>query len=168
MKRSEKNILGILMLIPFLVITTVTIVKGINFNRYCGGHLKRAADANTVELARQELATAITYAEQEGLTTGYTSIVYNTPDEDIGFWYTNLRASLQELDSLNATSSQLEKSNMLLKLRQTLLDHTESGENVTKPSGISVYPNNLAYAVWGLITMLMGLIAFGVLFESNA
>lgn len=70
--------------------------SAIDFNREVGGHLKRAADANTVELARKEMETAVTYLERNGLTTGYTSILYRTPDEDIEFWHQNLRASLDE------------------------------------------------------------------------
>lgn len=38
------------------------------------GFLKRAADANTIELANQELTKALDYLEANNLTSGYTSI----------------------------------------------------------------------------------------------
>ncbi len=42
------------------------------------------------------------------MTSGYTSILWQTPDEDIGFWYTNLKASQQELQNLQSNNA-LEK-----------------------------------------------------------
>ena len=80
-------LLAVLFCIVFGVWGTIRTVKSIVFNIECNGHLKRAADASTIELAKQELTTAITYLEKKDITTGYTSILYKTPDEDIGFWY---------------------------------------------------------------------------------
>ncbi len=131
----------------------------ITFNQNCKGHLKLAADANTVELAKQELAIAVKYCEDQGLTQGYTSIMYRTPDEDVKFWYTNLKASLNELNAVSADATQLEKSNVLMKLRETLLDNRNDGTSVTYPEGISIYPNNMAYCIWALISFIVAVIA---------
>lgn len=115
------------------------------FKQNVSGYLKRAADANTIELANQELTKVIDYLEANKLTNGYTSIVYQTPDEDIGFWYKNLKASQKELATLNSNSA-LEKTNVLMKLRETLLD-TGERTKVTVPSGLAIYPNNKLGAV---------------------
>ncbi len=133
---------------------------GISYKNNVGGHLKRAADSNTVELAKQELQTALTWLEQHGKTSGHTSIFWNTPDEDIGFWYNNLKSSLDELEKLPATSSAMEKSNMLMKLRETLLDADEKGTHVTEPDGIKRHPHNLAYALWAWISGILALIGW--------
>ena len=98
-------------------------IKAIRFKQNCGGHLKRAADANTVDIAKSELKIALDYMEANNLTSGYTSVIYETPDEDVAFWYNNIKQSYNELNSLPDSSSSLEKSNMLIKLRETLLDH---------------------------------------------
>lgn len=79
------------------------------------------------------------------MTSGYTSGVYTTPDEDVGFWYRNLKESYAELDALSNLAekqelSSLEQSNTLLKLRDTLCDHSEGKERLTCPSGISRFP----------------------------
>ena len=118
------------------------IVSGISFNINCGDYLKRAADANTVELAVKELETALNYIEENDLTDGYTSVIYKSPDEDLGFWYTNIKSAYEELKSIPDNATMMEKSNALMKLRETLLDNGEKGETLTIPSGISVYPNN--------------------------
>ncbi|KKM86530.1 hypothetical protein LCGC14_1278070 [marine sediment metagenome] len=148
-----------LLLILGLVLTvgwsSTVVVRGIQFDRGAEGYLKRAADANTVELAETQLRIAVDYIEQKNLTEGYTSIIYRTPDEDVGFWYTNLKISLEELHELDSTSTVLERSNMLMKLRETLLDDASDGVSITTPSGISLFPMNTGLAVWGMIGLVM-------------
>lgn len=143
-----------------LLMITVSIwstcgIKVIRFNQNCGGHLKRAADANTVEIAKEELKTAIDYMEAQNLTNGYTSVIYNTPDEDVSFWYNNIKQSYIELESLSDSTSALEKSNMLIKLRETLLDHGDKSDSVTMPNGISRHPNTALFGILGFISIII-------------
>jgi hypothetical protein len=91
------------------------------------------------------LTRAIVYLESNNLTSGYTSVLWKTPDEDIDFWYRNLKASQRELENLKSESA-LEKTNVLIKLRETLLDTGEKTK-VTVPNGLSVYPNNKLWAI---------------------
>jgi len=137
------------------------IYRKVIFNIECSGHLKRASDANTPEKARPELDKAITFLEARRLTTGYTSILYQTPNEDIGFWYTNLVDARKELDRIihNRESTQLEESNVLMKLRETLIDHGET-LRVTAPPGISVYPQNTSLLLQFVISFAIGILAF--------
>lgn len=118
------------------------IIRDITFTQNCGGFLKQAADANTIELAQEKLAKAVEYAEAKGLTEGYTSIIYKTPDEDIGFWFKNLTASLAELKSVDPDTTLLEKTNVLMKLRESLLGDGNKGTKITLPQGISFFPHN--------------------------
>jgi hypothetical protein len=148
---------GVLGILFFLAYFGVVIVKGIQFDRGCEGYLKRAADANTVQMAKEQLAIAISYADEHNLTKGFTSVIYTTPDEDVGFWYNNLKASHAELSAVTEDTSQLEKTNILMKLRETLLDDGEKGTDVTIPSGISVFPNNMAYGIWGIFSGILAL-----------
>lgn len=129
----------------------------IQFDRNCGGYLARAANANTVELAKEQLTTALGYIERHGLTNGYTSIIWTTPDEDVGYWHTNLRESLKELEAIPVASTGLERSNLLLKLRESLTDHGDDGTKVVMPRGISVCPFNTIFAWWGWIATLITL-----------
>lgn len=138
--------------------------SGINFERECGGYLSRAANANTVELAQANIKTALNYLESNNLTSGYTSILYRTPDEDIGYWYSNLIAAKEELQKITADTSQLEKTNILMKLRETLLDNGEQSSYLVCPSGISVYPYNTLFGfygwIFGVLTFYFGIIVF--------
>jgi hypothetical protein len=152
---------------PFLFWSGIRIYRSITFNINCQGHLKRAADANTVDLAKQELKVALAYMEQENMTGGYTSVLYRTPDEDVGFWHTNLTASLTELENLKPDAPPLERSNMLIKLRETLVDHTQYGEKVTLPNGISVFPNNGSYALFGIVGAIVGVVGVYLIFFSD-
>ena len=157
-----KKVLGVILILPLLLWAGLRTYNEILYDIDCAGHIKRAADANTVELATQEMRTVVAYLEARGMTSGYTSILYRTPDEDIGFWYQNLKASLGELEKVTPETTQLERSNILIKLRETLLDNGKS-VSVTNPSGISIYPNNVAYARFGwlgLVAAIAGVLLF--------
>ena len=138
----------ILLAILALAGTGAVIYKRIDFNQNCSGRLERAANANTVELAVKELDAAIQYAEAKGYTTGYTSVIYRTPNEDVEYWYNNLCASRQELLNLSDNTSTLEKTNTLMKLRETLTDTGEKGTRVIYPTGLQFYPHNF---LWGIL-----------------
>jgi hypothetical protein len=157
MRKFTGVMIAFVLCLPFLGWATTRVVQDIQFDRNVEGHLKRAADANTIELAEEELAGVIAYLEQTGMTTGYTSILWRTPDEDIGFWYRNLKASLDELRKAPKEATQLENSNLLIKLRETLVDHGRSIE-VTVPPGASIFPNNAVYSWWSIFGFVMGII----------
>lgn len=159
------------MLILFTLISTTTCsVNAVKFDQNCTGYLKRAADANTVEIAKSELTKTIDYLETNNITKGYTSVFYETPDEDISFWYNNLKASQLELSKVNDSTSALEKTNLLMKLRETLLDSGEKGDHLTIPDGLWRYPNNLLFGIlfWiSLLSLFIGLLLIILYYEEN-
>ena len=125
--------------IMFVIATVFGIFRYVDYTINIEGYLKRAADANTVELAAENLQFALTEIEARGLTEGTTRVLWHTPTRDVGFWYTNLSASLAELSGVTEASTPLEKSNMLIKPRETLLDQGETKEEITAPAGISMF-----------------------------
>lgn len=146
MYRKEKSsfllVLGVFIILISLIVPTVLIVNNIQFNQNCGGYLKQAADANTVEIAHDRICKALDYIEKNNLTSGYTSILWKTEDENVGFWYENIKACKNELE-LCKDASQLEKTNVLMKVRETLTDDGgQDGTILTVPDGISRYPYN--------------------------
>lgn len=143
----------------------IRIYNSIQFNHQCEAYLKRAADANTVEIAKDNLQKAIEYAEENDLTEGIVSVFMRNPKNDIGFWYDNMKACYDELDNLPEDATSLEKTNMLMKLRESLVDTGES-TSVTVPAGISVYPNNVVYFIWGWISLIAALIFWGATVET--
>lgn len=125
------------------------------------GYLKRAADAGSVDLAKSELSKAVIEIERRGLTSGYTAILWKTPDQDIGFWYLNLKGLLKDLEGLSEDSSPMEKSNMLMKLRESLLDDTgKNGVKVTYPDGVSIYPYNRLFALWATLSFVGAFVGY--------
>ena len=133
-------------------------VLNVQFKQNCTGYLQQAADANTVELAMDRLDKAIETVEKNNWTEGYTSVLWKTEDENIGFWYTNLKVSRGELENaLDAT--QMEQTNVLMKLRETLLDVGEKGTKITYPEGLYVYPYNLEF---GILAWAINILMFGV------
>lgn len=154
------NTVCILLMLLAFSICGIRISKGIQFKQNVTGYLKRAADASTIKLAEEELTKALNFLEENEITTGYTSILYETPEEDIDFWYRNLKASQSELRNLESESV-LEKTNLLIKLRETLLDTGEKAR-VTVPDGIAVYPDNKFWGIMMSIALVLGSIGFTV------
>ena len=154
-----QRLLGFVLILPLVGWMGFRIVAGIQFDRNCEGYLKRAADSNTIDLAEKQLALAVDYAKREGLTEGFTSVLYRTPDEDVGFWFENLSSALDELRRVDPKAPQLERSNILMKLRETLLDSGSEGTTkVTLPEGISVFPYNVAFAIWATLGTVIALV----------
>jgi len=139
----------------FLVVVGIQIWSSVTFEYNCEAYLKRAADASTVEMAKTELSKAIKYSEDNNLTSGIVSIFLKNPKNDVGFWYNNMKQAYIELDTLPANSSSLEKTNVLMKLRESLTDQGKDNVNVTFPSGISIYPHNVAFFWLTLILLIL-------------
>lgn len=165
MKKHAKTflVLAVAFTLVFAAWGAVRIVNAVNFDLNCKAYLKRAADANTVEMAIVELERAIAYADQNKLTDGIVSIFLKNPANDIGFWYNNIKAAHAELESLPPDAAPLEKTNVLMKLRESLTDRNDGNTDVNHPEGISVYPRNTPYFWWCLISAA-GLCAFWILF----
>ena len=149
MKRSSFVLLVVALLVP-----AILIVKSIKFDQQCGGYLKQAADANTPELALERLNVAIDYIEDNNLTDGYTSLLWNTEDENVGFWYRNIIACREELQSC-LESNQLEKTNVLMKVRESLTDSSKGSVSLTVPCGISKHPSNWLWAVMLTLSIIV-------------
>jgi len=154
-------LINIVIILLCLICPTCYMVNHIKFVQQCAGYIKQAADANTVELALERLNLAIDYVEVNNLTSGYTSIMWRTEDENIGFWYNNLKACQQELQA-GLKQTLLEKTNLLLKVRESLVDNHNGSISLTVPDGISIYPNNLIYCLCDLLSciILFGLIIY--------
>jgi hypothetical protein len=156
-------ILVIALIIAPFVGWGVCIAKGIQFDAACGDYLMLAADANTIDVAEKHLTTAIEYLESNDLTSGYTKIFVYKPINDIGLWYENLKTAQNQLRNMQQTEyTELEASNMLMKLRETLLNE---GGGLTHPEGISMVENYtlmfwLNVLLWIPCWIIAGIIGF--------
>ena len=156
---------GVILLIVSLIVPAIVTVKSVKFNQECTGYLKQAADANTVELALERVDLALNYIESHNLTSGYTSVLWRTEDENIEYWYRNIKACREELEN-NIEASSLEKSNVLMKVRETLTDEGEKGTVLTVPKGLSRYPYNLLFGIFNIISCILFFIATIIIKES--
>jgi len=142
----------------FLLWSTIRIISGIGFDMHCSQYLTRAGNANSVELAKPNIESAIRYLESNGLTNGIVSIVLRQPGNDIAFFYSNIKACQDELNKVSENTTQLERSNILMKLRETLLENSKKGERVSCPDGISIYPHNVALLFLCSVSLIIGAI----------
>lgn len=156
MTRTAKIFLALAIVFSVLLCAwgVTRIVKATSFDVNCAAYIKRAADANTVELAKTELAKAIEYAEENNLTDGISGTFIKNPKNDVGFWYNNMKEAYEELETLPEDATALEKTNVLMKLRESLTDGHDEGTIVTIPEGIDIHPYNLLYFLWGMLSFL--------------
>lgn len=163
------KIICILLCIVFIAIPiipwTISIVKSVQFDRNCLDYLTLAADANSVDIAEKHLTSALNYLEANGLTEGKTHIFISSPTKDIGIWYENLKSAQKQLRELKEKEdlTEMEESNALMKLRETLLN---SQGSVTHPANISLYPNhislfwcNATFWLFGVLALVCGIVA---------
>ena len=138
----------------FIGVIAYYAVSSITFNKNCGKYLELAANANSIDLAKSNLDKAIQYLEKNQLTTGYTSIVYNTPDENVTYWYANLKACQRELDVFSVRPGSILEENFLIKLRESLTKQSSrGGQRIIIPRGISIFPCNTQLPIILLISL---------------
>lgn len=172
MKKKTATTIAIIFATVFTVLFCVwagiRIYSEVTFNNNCKQYIKRAADASTIEVAREELGKAIEYAEKNNLTEGIVHIFFKQPKNDIGFWYNNMVSAYNELCEVDENTNSMEQTNLLMKLRESLVDNTEDGVSVTVPSGIAVYPNNALLFWFGIISAIMMIGLWLFVFFSDA
>lgn len=162
-----RAIIATFLSIPFLIWGGTQAIRAINYEIHCGGHLKRAADANTIKLAEQEISIALQYMERKGWDRGgYTHKIFPTPDCDVGFWYKNLHSAKEELLSISSETTMLEKTNVLMKLRETILDDLGGGVEVTSPPNITIFPYQWIFFIWLLTSISLSGVAWAFWFLS--
>ena len=74
-------------------------------------------------------------------------------------------ASKAELDNYKGDSA-LEKTNILMKLRETLIDDGEKTK-VTIPPGLSVFPDNKRWAAFTVFALFAGLLGLTLLIPKD-
>lgn len=158
MKKSTTMTLFIVCSVLFTIWSGIRIAADYSFKNNCSGYLTRASNANSIELAEQNLTRAIEYLERNGLMEGQVSIFLRQPKNDITHWYANLKSAQEQLQSIDTENiSNLEESNILMKLRETLTDEG----SIVCLDGISVYPNNVGLFWLGIISGI-GACVFGI------
>ena len=161
--RAIFAMLCIVCIIIPVIMYGVGIVDVIHMDANCISYFEMAADANSVSLAEKHLSSGIKYLEENDLTHGNTKVLVYRPTQDIGLWYENLKSAQMQLQELKAKENltELEESNALMKLRETLLN---SKGSVTHPSMISFYPSHVSWFWWLMLGWLLWIPAliFGV------
>ena len=165
---NNSNVRGVLWSLMLCALALVVVliwssVLAIRFDQAIEGYLKQAADSNTVPHARERLDIALRNIEKWNLTSGSSHVLWMTPKHDIGFWYENLKAARQDLDTVTEESTPLERSNVLMKLRETILDNGNDGTCVTAPPNISIHPHVGVVWVFCWLSLLGITVSFVIL-----
>ena len=156
----------VISLIYFLAWIGVRAIADYNFEANCESHLIKAASTNDIEVAKLELNKSIEYLDNHNLDNGQISIISEAPANNIKLWYDNLNVSLNELSLIQPSSTQLEKLDILSKLRNSLIETNRNVTKVIRPEGIEVYPFNKILCLWGFFSFVL-FITFSYLYDYN-
>lgn len=138
-----------------IIINIITL--HIEFKQNCTSYLKGAANANSISLAINRLQPAILFLEQNHKTQGYSHIFIKTEDANVTFWFQNLKSAQHELLKIQHTTlTPLEESNVLMKLKETIMEQNQYGSYVTLPPHIVFFPQQTQWALT-IITLLLTL-----------
>lgn len=159
--KALARILTIVFAIFFLIWSAVKISHAVSFDRDIKRYLSHAAEASTIQLAKENLDIALKNIEGWGLTSGHTTVLFESPEDDVGFWYKNVKASRAQLDDVKTVTFQEQKT-VLAELRKTLLSRSGDGSAVVIPQGISIYPKNRIFALLGTLNGVL-VLAFWLL-----
>lgn len=159
MSKITKILLSLVIIsaLSFLSFIGTEIYLETKFKKNCSQYIELAARSTTVELAKENLAKAISYAEENNLTSGNTGVFVKYPNNDIGFWYKNLVETYASLEKLDGSSA-LENSNVLMKL-ESLTEQTDDGRTVIYPDNIYEYPHQVLLLWWGILSAIFLLIS---------
>ena len=125
----------------------VRIYKDYRFSVDCKAYIKRAAVASDIDVAKEELGKAIDYIEKNNLTEGIVSIFLKNPKNDIGYWYNTLNNTYKQLMEFPRDATQLEKSNFMMRVNESI-------GGLSTPEGIEIYPHNVLYLWWSIISII--------------
>lgn len=135
------------------------------FKSQCAGYLGRAANATNISIASTEMEKALKYIEDNDLKSGSTAIFFEYPKHDIEYWYNNLKSTYDELNNVDISKiTNLESSNMLLKLREVVLNE-EGG--VTYPPYVYFYPYHVVMIVFLWVLGFVGVASVLILVEKD-
>lgn len=140
-----------LIVLSLLTVPIACVYRLLPFEQGCRGHVDNAVKANSTALAVEELTIAISYAENHGLTSGNTSLIWETPDNDIRFWYLNLKALRTSLQQNDDGVQQ----NILTKLSTSL-------KEIKYPEDIELYPNRGIWFVLGFLWVPLIIVLVGI------
>ena len=151
MARRLKTVLFVTLAVIFTLSSLAWLVMrcytGVQFSINCEAYIKRAAVASTIDAAQEELGKAINYIEKNNLTEGIVSIFLKNPKNDIGYWYNTLNNTYKQLMEFPRDATQLEKSNFMMRVNESI-------EGLSTPEGIEIYPHNVLYLWWAIISII--------------
>ena len=121
--------------------------------------LDRVVNAPTTSVADSNLADALRYMQENQLTKGNTSyFVKSDKSNDLTYFYNNLLKLQTELKVAvnNKTQSQLEESNLLMRVREVISD----GGVIKMPANMAYYPNLMGNLILSIISWVILVVGF--------
>ncbi len=130
----------------------------LSFYKGCESFLKNSVYTDSITLTKTELSYAISYLEEKDLTHGRVSIITQDINNDIGYFYENLKEQYMLLvEAENKNLNDREQEDVLKIYRKNICNNFGSPKI---PNGITIYPYNIAFFWWSIISIILFIISF--------
>lgn len=147
--------ISVLLAMPFFGWAITRIVKNQEFDNNATYYIDGASKAKDIKSACEQINIANDYLVNNGLTSGYTSIISRTPDEDLFVFYQDID---KKMKYFCLTKDYTDESYIILY--QKYVDMREmKPHDISVPPGISIYPYNLLYLIWMFVSIVMAIIS---------
>lgn len=147
-------------LIGFILWAGYRIAYGIEFDQGIENYISQAASSPNPAVAIERLDIAIKEIQTRHLTSGNTGVFFTYPNNDVGFWYQRLVDSRKILSDLPKSDSQLEISNTMMRVHESLTGSNKEGTYIRSPDGISIHPYNTGFFWWCTLSLIFMVIGF--------
>lgn len=145
----------------FVAWLLIRIYRVLCFYKNCESYIRNSMNTASIDIAKSELEHAISYLEKNNLTSGRTSIVTSKLHNDIGYFYKNLKKQYDFLDHKCKNSlTEVNIQNILKEYEDNLHSRTANGVKTLIPEGISIYPSNTVFCIWGTMSFITLVISF--------
>lgn len=132
-----------LIAVPMLLV----VIGTMQVHEECGSYISTATHAQRLETARENIHTALRYAQQHHLTTGRVRFASATPLADIGDWYRRLEEAEAVATYLPANASYDDERVALARVHDLLNREATTGAPQLVPSMVSTHPHEIWYAI---------------------
>lgn len=158
-KRSILRVASVGLFLSALTCLGMRVHQALDFNTQYDDYMRAAVKEEDPKKSVVKAEQALAYLEAKELTSGRTAILYNSPDTDVGDWYSVVSTAVEDFKKSDGKNK-----DALKKAVWGSSDADVDTKPLPTPTGISIHPNNRRFVLWGWGSLIAALALGGCSF----
>jgi len=158
-KRTSLQVVAAAALLSALACLGVKVHRSLDYNSQYETYIRAAIHEDDPVKSVAKAEHALAYLENQGMTGGRTAILYDSPDTDVGDWYSVVSAAINDYK----TSGGKDKVSLKKAVFGDPGADTEKAP-IPAPTGIAIHPNNRTFLLWGWGSLVGAISLLGLSF----